>query len=384
MKRRILSLLLVFSLLFGMNVNTITAAETSGTTPTYYRDDSTIYIRYDGTTTASYIKTGTINNSYVLNVGDTVNFKIMDSPADMIWTWSSGNTKKATITAEGKAAGKKAGEVTFTATSTYNGQGYKIKFRISVRKVQLPSKSVTLAKGQDFQASIIGTTAKTYKSSNAKVAKVTKKGVVTAVGVGKSTITIKAENKKTYKLKITVTKPDNNKYDNALKNAKGKSIVKFNYLTKKNTGYKINTLTSTYLKKNSLDYYYVRLGKSDNYYVLQLTKKPIFELREAFGYKAKAITSTSPLGPLGKFTGICDNVGGVHSQEVLPQYPVIKTDMGAFYAFNVTYFKGDENLNDNFPVYVMKKGNYYVTLYATPGSSVRIELSEIIKTLFNN
>lgn len=67
----------------------------------------------------------------------------------------------------------------------------------------------TLQKGKSVTLKLVGETAKSWKSSDAKIASVTKKGKVTAKKVGKATITCKGKNGKTYKCKITVKKAGN-------------------------------------------------------------------------------------------------------------------------------------------------------------------------------
>ena len=71
-------------------------------------------------------------------------------------------------------------------------------------RVRLNKTSVTLAKGSKIKLKVTGTRKKaTWKSSNKKIAKVNKKGVVKALHPGKCTITAKVRGKK-LKCKITV------------------------------------------------------------------------------------------------------------------------------------------------------------------------------------
>lgn len=64
----------------------------------------------------------------------------------------------------------------------------------------------TLQKGKSVTLKLVGGTAKSWKSSNEKIASVTKKGKVTAKKVGSATITCKGKDGKNYKCKITVKK----------------------------------------------------------------------------------------------------------------------------------------------------------------------------------
>lgn len=73
-------------------------------------------------------------------------------------------------------------------------------------KVKLNKQKATLTVGDTLQLKISGTKSKvTWSSSNKKIAKVSKKGKVTAIKAGTATITAKVKGKK-YKCKITVKK----------------------------------------------------------------------------------------------------------------------------------------------------------------------------------
>ena len=79
-------------------------------------------------------------------------------------------------------------------------------------KPKLNAKKITITKGEKYKLKVIGKKIKkkTFKSTNKKVATVSKKGVVTAVNVGscKIKVVIKLKNKKKKKLtcKVTVVK----------------------------------------------------------------------------------------------------------------------------------------------------------------------------------
>ncbi len=79
-------------------------------------------------------------------------------------------------------------------------------------KPKLNAKKITITKGEKYKLKVIGKKIKkkTFKSTNKKVATVSKKGVVTAVNVGscKIKVVVKLKNKKTKKLtcKVTVVK----------------------------------------------------------------------------------------------------------------------------------------------------------------------------------
>ena len=72
-------------------------------------------------------------------------------------------------------------------------------------KVKLNTKKRTISVGETYKLKVSGTSKKVkWKSSNKKVAKVSKKGVVTGKKTGKATITAKVGKKK-LKCKISVT-----------------------------------------------------------------------------------------------------------------------------------------------------------------------------------
>lgn len=71
-------------------------------------------------------------------------------------------------------------------------------------RMRLNKTAVTLIQGKTVKLRVIGTKRKvTWKSSNKKIAKVNKKGVVKALSPGKCTITAKVRGKK-LKCKVTV------------------------------------------------------------------------------------------------------------------------------------------------------------------------------------
>ena len=131
------------------------------------------------------------------------------------FTYKSSNKKVVAVSSKGKLTAKKAGTATITVTAA---NGMKRTQKITVKKKatsfklnyskktltrMVPGKSYVTLKGK-FTG---GTSTLTFKTSNKKVAKVSKMGVVTAVGVGKCTITATASNGKTKKCAITVKDP---------------------------------------------------------------------------------------------------------------------------------------------------------------------------------
>lgn len=134
---------------------------------------------------------------------------------DQTITWSSSNTKVATVNASGLITAKQKGTATITATIT-NGVKSNVKVtvttsNIKVNKVSLDLKKKTVVAGEKINlkstvAPVNATNTKlAWSSSNNKVAKVTSNGVVTTLGVGKAKITCTAKDGSGKKATFTIT-----------------------------------------------------------------------------------------------------------------------------------------------------------------------------------
>ena len=131
-------------------------------------------------------------------------------------TWTSSNTKVATVDKNGVVKGIKVGTATITV-KTSNGKTATVK--VTVKKAT-PIKSVKLNKSSlklELNKTAIvkatinpsGTTDSktlTWSSSNKKVAIVDQNGKITAVGGGTAKITVKTSNGKKATVKVTVSK----------------------------------------------------------------------------------------------------------------------------------------------------------------------------------
>ncbi|MDO4476121.1 MAG: leucine-rich repeat protein [Lachnospiraceae bacterium] len=116
--------------------------------------------------------------------------------------WTSSNKSVATVTSSGLVKAVKAGSAVITASVS----GVKRTCKVTVKTPTVSKTSLTLLAGQSYQLSMLGGTGKiTWKTSNAKVVKVTSKGKLTALKAGKATISV-TRNKKTTKCKVTVRK----------------------------------------------------------------------------------------------------------------------------------------------------------------------------------
>ena len=133
-------------------------------------------------------------------------------------TWTSSNTKVATVDANGNVKAVGSGTATITAKSN-NGKTATCKVTVSnpavvsVTSVGLNTTSITLKNVRNYtlKATVSPSNATnknvTWTSSNTKVATVDANGNVKAIGAGTATITAKSNNGKTATCKVTVINP---------------------------------------------------------------------------------------------------------------------------------------------------------------------------------
>ena len=115
-------------------------------------------------------------------------------------TFKSLNTKVAKVSSKGKVTGVKKGKTVITVSNN----GVTKRFTITVKNPKLNKTKKTLKKGKTFKIKITGLVGKAkFKSGNKKVAKVSKKGKITALKKGNATITVTANGVKLkFKLKV--------------------------------------------------------------------------------------------------------------------------------------------------------------------------------------
>ena len=156
-----------------------------------------------------------------VSVNNTAKLKAKVSPKNADYpevTWTTSDKKVVTVDENGKLKGIKAGKATVTATT---GNGKSASCSVTVEHV--PTKAVdfkqlyiTMNPGGSFSTEAQLTPADasqrklSYKSSNKKVATVDADGVITAVGCGTATITVKVKDNKSVKntCKVCVIEPD--------------------------------------------------------------------------------------------------------------------------------------------------------------------------------
>ena len=131
-----------------------------------------------------------------VNKGKTVTLKATVYPStltDKTVTWTSSNTKVATVSSKGKVKGVRTGTATITCTS--NATGLSTTCEVTVGSVKLDQTEVTVKKGKTvtLKATVYPSTladkSVTWKSLNTAVATVSSDGKVKGVKTGTATIT---------------------------------------------------------------------------------------------------------------------------------------------------------------------------------------------------
>lgn len=129
-------------------------------------------------------------------------------------TFKSSNTSVATVSSKGIIKGRGTGTATITVT-TYNGKSASCKVTVKPfpTAIGLNKTSLSLEKGKTYTLTKTLTPSNAYNSAtwtsaNSNIASVSSSGVVTAKGVGSTTITVKTYNGKTATCKVTVKAVD--------------------------------------------------------------------------------------------------------------------------------------------------------------------------------
>lgn len=174
-------------------------------------------VKTDVEVTGILLDKGTLS----LNVGDTakITAKVMpDNATDKTVTWSSDNAKVASVDKNGNVKAVSAGVVNISArTGKYSAtckvtvieQGKKVE----VESIKLNKSKATVVKGKNItlKATISPLNATdqtlTWKTSNKKVATVSKNGKVKGIKKGTAIITVSTSNGKTATCKISVKNP---------------------------------------------------------------------------------------------------------------------------------------------------------------------------------
>lgn len=150
-----------------------------------------------------------------LQVKKSVTLKVTNLAAgDRVKSWKSSNAKVVKVSKKGKVrAGKKTGTAVVTVTLK---SGKKAKVKIKVQKAPVKAKKITglvkritIKKGKKktLRPSLIPITAEkkfNWRTANKRIARVSAKGVLTAVASGKTRVTVKCGRAK-YTVTVQVT-----------------------------------------------------------------------------------------------------------------------------------------------------------------------------------
>jgi len=150
-----------------------------------------------------------------LKAGSTGSLSLQSEPKDA-WTkykdeiiWKSSKPSVATVDANGKVKGIKAGVTTVTAVWKGDSSVYA-KCVVTVTELKLQKTKFDITAGSSAQITVKSIYPKgdkvSYTSSNTKVAKVNASGKITAVKAGKAVITVKSGSGIQVKCQVNVKK----------------------------------------------------------------------------------------------------------------------------------------------------------------------------------
>ena len=163
---------------------------------------------------------------------------------------SSGVTNRSYKSVYTRVRAKKAGTAKVTCRIGDKKSTIKVKVSGKTGKLSFKKKKVTLKLGQSYQAKISGSNGNkvTWKSSDPQIAKVSKKGVITALRAGKVKITAKVGRKKAVKVSETKWKPPKTEITR-WKKAGGNKVKVFWKKKKGITGYQLSYAKNKNFKK---------------------------------------------------------------------------------------------------------------------------------------
>lgn len=153
--------------------------------------------------------------------GKTVRLKVLNISGDYTVNFQSSNTRIATVSSTGKIKGKKNGEATITVTVKQNNRTVRkltcdVLVGPAAVSIVIPKSQITLTLGQTGYINYIvkpsnSVEVPVFKSSNKKVATVSRTGVITTHSAGRATITATIENGKYDQVTVIVNKKTTSK-----------------------------------------------------------------------------------------------------------------------------------------------------------------------------
>ena len=150
-------------------------------------------------------------NSLTLFANATTNLSVSGIPGNVEISWSSGNSKIASVNSSGKVTGVSTGKTTITATWKNGKNTYSASAAVTVEAggITLSTYKISsfyVGETRTITANTSSGQAVQWSSSNTGVAKVNSSGVVTAVGGGNATITARCGSY-SESCSVTVTQP---------------------------------------------------------------------------------------------------------------------------------------------------------------------------------
>ncbi len=210
-------------------------ATSNGTEISVYEKEVTVCSSFDDSMFS--------NSDYKVSVGKTIDLNVDLSKYKECYdnlTYTSTNSDVATVSKEGVVTALTEGVTTIevsngTKTISTNVEVVSTSTTVLVTDVKVDKTSISLEeeKTSKINATVLPSNATnksvTWKSSNEKVAVVSSKGVVEAIGEGNAVITVTTQDgNKSANVNVTVTKKEDN-LDSICKNALEKSSSKKSY-----------------------------------------------------------------------------------------------------------------------------------------------------------
>lgn len=161
----------------------------------YVCTDYIKYIAGSNSDTQKTYKVSISKSSAALNIGETLTLKATTNSGGK-FTWSSSNSKIATVTSSGSVKAVSSGTATITAKDSNSGKTVKCTVKVNkvvLKSIKLSESSKTLTTGSSYTLKPVINPSNgvlKYSTSNKSVATVTSKGVVKAVKEGTTKVTV--------------------------------------------------------------------------------------------------------------------------------------------------------------------------------------------------